>query len=72
MKLHILGASGSGVSTLGRELATRLNVPYFDADDFYWEKSYPLPGPRITMTILASQKELVLRMKPGWKKLEAR
>ena len=41
MKLHILGASGSGVTTLGRELATRLNVQYFDADDFYWEKSYP-------------------------------
>jgi adenylate kinase family enzyme len=41
MRLHVLGASGSGVTTLGKALADRLNIPYFDADEFYWEKSYP-------------------------------
>ncbi|MES2774888.1 MAG: adenylate kinase [Bacteroidota bacterium] len=41
MKIHILGASGSGVTTLGQVLADKLEVPYFDADSFYWEKSDP-------------------------------
>jgi adenylate kinase family enzyme len=41
MKLHILGAAGSGVTTLGRGVAERLNVPYFDSDDYFWIKSDP-------------------------------
>jgi adenylate kinase family enzyme len=39
MKIHIMGASGSGVTTLGHHLSTTLTIPYFDNDDFYWEKS---------------------------------
>jgi adenylate kinase family enzyme len=38
-KIHILGAAGAGTSTLGRALAERLNVAYFDADDFYWQQT---------------------------------
>jgi adenylate kinase family enzyme len=41
MKIHIFGASGSGVTTLGQHLALKLQCPYFDNDDFYWEKSEP-------------------------------
>lgn len=41
MRIHILGASGSGTSTLGRALAGALGAPFFDADDFYWEKTDP-------------------------------
>lgn len=41
MKLHIFGASGSGVTTLGNALSNKLNIPYFDSDDFFWEKSNP-------------------------------
>ncbi len=36
MKLHIFGASGSGVTSLGLALAAKLNVPYFDSDDYFW------------------------------------
>jgi predicted kinase len=40
-RLHLLGASGSGTTTLGRALAQRLGCPHFDTDD--WLAS--LPGP---------------------------
>jgi hypothetical protein len=36
MRVIITGASGSGTSTLGRSLASRLASQHFDADDFYW------------------------------------
>lgn len=41
MKLHIFGASGSGVTTLGRSLEQKLGVTYFDSDDYFWLKSEP-------------------------------
>lgn len=41
MKLHIFGASGTGVTTLGQALAVKLNVPYFDSDDYFWKMSDP-------------------------------
>ena len=39
MKLNILGASGTGVTTLGKRLSSELNITYFDSDDFFWENS---------------------------------
>lgn len=41
MKLHIFGASGSGVTTLGAALSKRLNIPYFDSDEYFWVPSDP-------------------------------
>lgn len=41
MKLHIFGASGSGVTTLGRSLEQKLGITYFDSDDYFWIKSEP-------------------------------
>lgn len=41
MKLHIFGASGSGVTTLGQLLAKKLGVKYFDSDDYFWIKTEP-------------------------------
>jgi adenylate kinase family enzyme len=35
-RVHLTGASGAGVSTLGRALARRLDAAWFDTDDFYW------------------------------------
>jgi len=40
-RVHIFGASGSGTSRLGREIAARHRVPYFDADDFFWLPTNP-------------------------------
>lgn len=41
MKINIVGASGSGVTTLGEQLSRELNIPYFDSDYYYWELSDP-------------------------------
>jgi adenylate kinase family enzyme len=35
-RIHILGASGSGTTTLGRALAARLQCLHCDTDDYFW------------------------------------
>ena len=40
-RIHVVGASGSGTTTLGRALATALALPHFDADDFFWRPTEP-------------------------------
>ncbi|MDF2232782.1 adenylate kinase [Albimonas sp. CAU 1670] len=40
-RLHLTGASCSGVSTLAAELAARLGVPQIDVDDHYWLPTDP-------------------------------
>lgn len=39
MKILIFGASGSGTTTLGRELEKQINFKHLDADDYYWKKT---------------------------------
>lgn len=41
MKIHIFGASGSGVTTLGKALAKKLNLTYFDSDEYFWIHTDP-------------------------------
>ncbi len=41
MRLHIFGASGSGVTTLGQQLSQRFNLPYYDTDSYHWVPTYP-------------------------------
>ncbi len=40
-RIHILGASGSGTTTLGRALATRLQSAHFDTDAYFWLPTDP-------------------------------
>ena len=40
-RIHILGASGSGVTTLGFALAERLGCCCFDSDDYFWLSTPP-------------------------------
>jgi adenylate kinase family enzyme len=40
-RIHILGASGSGTTTLGRTLAEHLQCPHFDTDDYFWVPTDP-------------------------------
>lgn len=35
-RIHILGGSGSGTTTLGKELSKRLMWPHFDTDNYFW------------------------------------
>ncbi|WP_394214003.1 hypothetical protein [Brachybacterium vulturis] len=47
-RLHVMGASGSGTTTLGRALADRWSVPHADSDDYYWiptDPPYTRPRP---------------------------
>lgn len=39
--VHILGASGSGTTTLAAALCTRLGFKHFDSDDYYWIPTQP-------------------------------
>jgi adenylate kinase family enzyme len=40
-RLHITGASGAGVTTLGRALADALAISHHDTDDYYWQPTSP-------------------------------
>jgi adenylate kinase family enzyme len=40
-RIHITGASGAGVTTLGRALADALALPHHDADDYLWRPTTP-------------------------------
>jgi adenylate kinase family enzyme len=39
--IHILGASGSGTSTLGDALAHSFGYVHLDTDDYFWEPTTP-------------------------------
>ncbi|MBX9947259.1 MAG: adenylate kinase [Reyranella sp.] len=40
-RIHILGASGAGTTTLGAAVAGRLGHPHVDADDLFWLPTDP-------------------------------
>jgi adenylate kinase family enzyme len=40
-RVHVLGASGTGTTTLGRALAVRLGCPHLDTDDYFWQPTDP-------------------------------
>ncbi len=56
-RVHILGASGCGVSSLGEALARHLGIPVFDCDAYYWEKTDP---PFIKATDIGSRQNALL------------
>ena len=40
-RIHITGAAGAGVTTLGHALADALAIPHHDTDDYYWQPTNP-------------------------------
>ena len=40
-RIHVTGASGAGVTTLGRALADALALPHHDTDDYLWQPTTP-------------------------------
>jgi hypothetical protein len=60
-RVHILGASGSGTSTLGAALAERLGVPHADSDSFFWMPTNP---PYTTQRPQAGRLEMLWRHLP--------
>jgi adenylate kinase family enzyme len=61
-RIHILGASGSGTSTLGAALAWRLGVAHTDSDSLYWQPTDP---PYTTPRSPEDRHALLLRTLPA-------
>lgn len=65
-RVHIVGASGTGTTTLGRALADAWSVPHADVDDYFWEPTEP---PYITKRDPEERLDLMQRMflpRSGW------
>lgn len=58
-RIHLMGASGSGVTTLGRALSGRLALPHHDSDDYFW---LPTAPPYQTMRPAAERLRLMREM----------
>lgn len=63
-RIHLFGACGSGVSTLGQGLADAMGVPWLESDDFYWEPTFqpftvkrPIPQRHALLLPLLEQTE---------------
>lgn len=55
MKIHIVGASCAGSTTLGEALSRKLGIPYYDTDYFFWEPSevpYTLKRERLARSLM--------------------
>ena len=65
-RIHVMGAPGSGTTTLGRALASALALPHHDTDDYYWRASDPpYQDARPVEERLRLAHELFLP-RPGW------
>ena len=65
-RVHIVGASGTGTTTIGRALADTWSVPHADVDDYFWEPTDP---PYSTQRDPARRVELMEAMfapRPAW------
>lgn len=40
-RIHILGASGAGATSIAKCLAERVGYQHLDTDDFYWRDTFP-------------------------------
>ncbi|TAJ88892.1 adenylate kinase [Reyranella sp.] len=60
-RIHIVGASGTGTTTLGVALAAHLDHPRIDADTIFWRPTDP---PFTTKRSVASRAALVAELLP--------
>lgn len=40
LRIHLIGGSGAGKTTLGQQLAAQLGLPFIDLDELYWEPGW--------------------------------
>ncbi len=57
-RIHIMGASGTGTTSLARELCKALPFRHFDSDDYFWKKKFTEPSaPEIRVAALGRDLE---------------
>ncbi|MGZ3790458.1 MAG: AAA family ATPase [Bacteriovorax sp.] len=66
IKIHIFGASGSGVTTLGKNLSEHFHIPFFDADDYYWKNTDPPFQEANPIEMRSSLLKSALSTHPSW------
>jgi adenylate kinase family enzyme len=60
-RIHVVGASDSGATTLGRALADALALPHHDTDDYFWlPTTPPYREQRLTADRLRLMREMFL------------
>ena len=64
MIIHILGAAGSGTTTLGKALAKAKGYTFLDTDDFHWQKTH------IPFTVARPKEERVQMLKDAISKCD--
>ena len=66
LRIHTVGGSGSGTTTLAQALADQLKIPQFDADAYYWEPTDPpftvKRSPDVRVSLLGKD----LNESPSW------
>jgi adenylate kinase family enzyme len=60
-RVLVMGCSGSGKSTFGRQLADRLGLPFVSIDQIYWQPGWREPKPEEFTTKMTLEAE-----KPAW------
>ncbi|ASA20838.1 AAA family ATPase [Paenibacillus donghaensis] len=71
-RIHIMGASGAGTSTLGRDLCQVLPHAHLDTDDYFWEHKFTVQSDpqerllRIKADLLAQEPYILSGAVCGW------
>lgn len=70
-RLFIMGASGSGTTTLGRAIANEWAVPHADADDYFWQPTKSFCRGRGDMTTPILRAGIADGTNSGWHRCPA-